>query len=150
MATIGFNTLLKQLALPKYFSLSFEIYGVALAPSIVVRNNIFDIKDSTSGVSLFSLSTTEGNYLRVIYGGYVYFPYGPAFISSQQVGGWTTIGVRVGPNELVLSTTAETTVYTTAVPSPVETAGVIYNLFTSNSYETSAGGNLRNFYIQGE
>ena len=148
--TISFSTLLTQLAIPKYFSLSFQIDGVALTATNAYRSSVLDIKDSVSDVSLFSIETTETVNLRVIYGGNIIYSYGPP-VNAPNLNAWTTISVTVGPEgfKIVSSADSANPLSTNAIPAIVDTTGRIYSLFVSNDYENSAGGNFRNFFMQG-
>lgn len=149
MATISVNNVLRQLAIPRYFSLTFEIYGVVKTLNVVDRNSIIDIKDSVTGDSLFAISTTETNSVRVTYGGSIMYPYGPPIFAPNLVT-WTAFTVTVSPLGFSIVSSADSGNPMSTTIAATETEGNVYKLFASNSYETSATGNLRNFYIQGE
>lgn len=135
--------------MPMYFTLSFQVLNVPFAPAGAQRN-IMDIIDLTLGTSLLSVATTDTGKLRLMYGGTTVFVQGPALDASGS-GLWSVITVTFQPFAVLISSSADIGFYIVAPPpTPIDTTGHIYQLYFSNNYEFSAGGQFRSFSIRGK
>jgi hypothetical protein len=133
--------------LSPYFKLSFQIYGTILAASAATRNNIFELSDVSNGANLLSLSMTETLAVQIKYNGIVVAE-DAAILPSNYLSAWTQVIITVEQNQLLVTSSTEGS-FTYSIATVVDTSTRLYQLFASNSYQTTAGGALLAFSIEG-
>lgn len=149
--TIAENSLLRTVRLPAYFTLSFEVGGVNLAPTAGAWRTMFDIIDVESEVRAVSVATTNTRSVRVVHNDIVIAQSAnPALVASYP-SSWTAITVTVRPFIVEFYTSNNVAdVFQTVVDRDIITRGKLYNLFASNGDEPSSGGYIRKVKIVGK
>jgi hypothetical protein len=138
--TVTYGLGLGYYRLPMYFKVTFYILAPTLSTSAAVRNNIFELIDGVYGSSLLSLSMTETIATQIKYNGIVVAEYAPILPSYYQ-SAFTYITISVGPTQLTVTSNTQGT-FSYPITSVVDTTRTPYYMYASNSYQTTAGGQL--------
>ena len=140
---IAANQELNEISLPTLFKLQFSVFGPTIAASSAIRKNMIDIVDYATGVSLFSVCTTENAALQVNYGGVTVAPYSVDLVSNY-ASAFTYLTFTVQSYLVSANAAGNSWTPTYAVASNVNTTGRVYNLYISNPTQTTTGGSITN------
>lgn len=137
-----------QYYLPRYFKISFQIYGMSVAANNVVRKNMLDLVNVATGASLLAVDITDAAAIRIFYNGVATATYSvsvvPNFGST-----YTTLSVSILNSQLVAGSSDNTGYNPSYTISNIDPTGNIYKLYLSNNVDGSSGGTVQNIFITG-
>lgn len=142
---ISEGSVLGTLALPQYFTLSFEVLGVALNP--MVSCNVLSLRSTDFSTLPLAVGTTDTRELSFLYNDHsLAGPVLPADFATQ----WCKIEIKVTATQVTISAQngASMLTYAVATVSSIGTPRVVA-LLASDIGQDSAGGYIRNIQVSG-